>query len=290
MQEIARDIFIEESYPGVVLGALKLNGGVILVDAPYRNEDLLSWRSQINNLRDGSNQLLVMLDTHVDRTIGIHGLEVTVLAHHDAIEIMNLRLSSSRSQDIAPGLNWENKELPGNIRWVVPEMTYTGQVNICWDETPVVVSHQPGAHLAGSWLRDESEKIVFIGDSIITNQPPYIGWADLDIWMDELDWLRSDDFKDYTIVSSRQGEIGQESIETMQEMLTAIKMQVEDIARKKDRVDALKTSSAALLNKFKYDLFTKDRYIDRLIRGLEKYLLRHYSEAAAEPVKKGDVE
>ena len=40
MQEISPKVFIETSYPGVTLGAIDWTHGLILVDAPFRPEDI----------------------------------------------------------------------------------------------------------------------------------------------------------------------------------------------------------------------------------------------------------
>ena len=45
MKEIARDVFIENSYAGVVLGVVRTAHGLIMIDAPFRLEDIKAWKT-----------------------------------------------------------------------------------------------------------------------------------------------------------------------------------------------------------------------------------------------------
>jgi len=45
MEEIAHQVFIEKDFRGVVLGAIILDQGLILVDAPIQTEDILAWKT-----------------------------------------------------------------------------------------------------------------------------------------------------------------------------------------------------------------------------------------------------
>lgn len=278
MEEIANNIFIEQSYPGVVLAVLKLSHGVLMVDAPFRVEDQLTWQAKLMSLGGGVDRLLVMLDTHIDRTLGIRAMETNVLGHENAVEIMRNRPTTARGQDSDAGADWEPFNLPVSIRWAVPDMTYSDQVKIYWDEAPVVVTHQPGSHFAGSWLLYAAEKVIFVGDSVVLGQPPFLAWSELDRWLEDLAWLGSDEFKGYKIVSSRNGVITKRYVEKMAHLLTQIKAVVEDLAGNNNRMDAIIKAVPLLLKKLNFDKELKELYENRLIWGLEQYLRRHYPE------------
>ena len=70
MQEISTNVFIETNYEGVTLGALKWPHGLILIDAPFRQEDIRSWRSSLLNMAGSGNHLLINMDSHPDRLMG----------------------------------------------------------------------------------------------------------------------------------------------------------------------------------------------------------------------------
>jgi len=72
MQEIAPHIFIETAYPGVTLGAISWPHGLILVDSPYRTDDVRVWRTSLLNMSGGIDRILVNLDAHF-RSHPAHG-------------------------------------------------------------------------------------------------------------------------------------------------------------------------------------------------------------------------
>ncbi len=84
MQEIANNIFIETQYPGVTLGAIGRKHGLVLIDAPFRQDDARSWRSALLNLGGGITNIMIQLDAHMDRTMGAKAMECTILSHAEA--------------------------------------------------------------------------------------------------------------------------------------------------------------------------------------------------------------
>ena len=77
MQELAHHVYIETGYAGVTLGAINWSHGLVLIDAPFRAEDARSWRSALLNLGGGVDRLLVNLDAHFDRTLGVRAMDCT---------------------------------------------------------------------------------------------------------------------------------------------------------------------------------------------------------------------
>lgn len=288
MEEIANNIYIDRSFPGVVLGVLKLKHGLLMVDSPFRVKDQLSWRAKMVNLGGGVDKLLVMMDTHIDRTLGINAMEYSVLGHKNAVEILKNRSTTARATDIEAGADWEHYELPLNIQWALPDMTYTEEVSIYWDNETINVSHRPGAHWAGSWLIYEAEKVIFVGDSVVLDQPPFFAWSDIDLWLEELAWLQSDSFVGYKIVSGRNGVVRSESIQGLMAFLSKTKKIVEDLAKKDDLMDQIITVVPDLMDEIDCNQALKGLYENRLMWGLTQYIQRHYSDNKA--VSKGETE
>ncbi len=288
MEEIANNIFIESGFRGVVLGVLKLKHGVLLVDAPFRVEDQISWRAKLLNLGGGVDKLLLMLDTHIDRTLGIHALAYAVLGHKNAVEILRNRTVTSRAQDVDLGGEWVPYELPLNIHWDIPDMTYTNEVYIYWDQQPIIVSHQPGAHWAASWVSCEAEKVVFIGDSVVLGQPPFLAWSDIDLWLEELACLQSKSLNGYKIISGRNGLVRGESIEKMIIYLSKTQEILDDLSYDKDLVDKITPVVPTLLEEIEFNKDLEELYENRLIWGLAQYVKHHHSNEAID--SKGEKE
>jgi len=276
LEEIARNVYIEKKYPGVVLGVLKLNHGILMVDAPFQVNDQQSWRIKVSNLGGGIDKLLVMLDTQIDRVIGIHAMGTNVLAHQNSIEIMNKKPTITRGQDRRMGAEIELFALSASIEWIAPSLTYTDEVFIHWDNTSLLVSHKPGAHIAGSWLRYDSEKVIFVGDSVILSQPPFLAWSDLDRWLEELAYLQTDFFKDYKLISGREGVVSSGSINKLVEFLNRVKVEVKSLLLRENWRDGIPSAVFGLLKHFVFDPKLDTLFRKRLTWGLEQYIQNHY--------------
>jgi hypothetical protein len=275
MEEIANNIFIEQSYPGVVSSVLKLNHGLLLVDGPFRADDYQAWYQKVINLGGGIGQLLIMLDTQKDRLVGTPLGDIPIVAHENALAMIQDTQAVSRTPEMKSGSASEPYDLPQNTRWCMPDMTYQQQLNIHWDDEPVVITHQPGAHLAGSWVRYETERVVFVGDSVVIQQPPFLAYASLERWVDELSWLCSETFKNYKIVSGRNGIVQQKSILKMIDFLELVQNVIEELLVMEDPEEGLTQWVPQLLKKLCYDREKAEVFQQRLAWGLTKLLKRY---------------
>lgn len=272
MKEIANNIFIDQSYPGVVLGALKLSHGLLTVDAPFRANDQQSWRQRLAHLGGGIGQLMVMLDTQSDRVCGLQLCEYPVLAHANALTIIQNLPINPRVPEMQARSTCESHDQSPNVRWRLPDLTYSEQVSIHWDAEPVVISHHPGNHRAGSWVRYEDEKIIFIGDSVVIGQPPFLEWCHLDDWMNDLTWLSSEEFDDYQIISGRDGEIQRDSVLWMIEFLSVIKTHMDVLLSMESPNEAIEKIAEHLLRTYDYEQSLEEQFTNRLVWGLRQLL------------------
>jgi glyoxylase-like metal-dependent hydrolase (beta-lactamase superfamily II) len=276
MEEIAKNVYIEGAYPGVILGAFNFDHGLVMIDAPFRQEDLRSWRASLVNLGGGVDKALIMMDTHIDRTLGIKAMETSVVGHEASVQILKGRPTSARSQEIDAGADWEPFDLPSNIRWAVPDMTFTDSLAIYWEEDPIILTHQPGAHVAACWVRYDAEKVVFIGDSVVINQPPFLAWSDLDTWLAELERLQSDEFDGYQIVNGRNGLIKPKAISKMAAFLTLAKESLDAHSAEGGSLEEVASLTPKLMKHLNINKVYADLYENRMSWGLQQYFEQHY--------------
>lgn len=286
MEEIAENVFIEDVYPRTILGILKLNNGTVMVDLPFRFEDAQSWKAVTNKISNDEKRLLLLLDAHIDRTLTTQAMETNVIVHDNAVDIINNRSSSAKSHELEVGPDWSHNELSPGIRFCKPHMTFSDEISVHWGDEPLVITHKSGAHFAGSWLIYEAQKVVFIGDSVVVDQPPFFAKADLTRWIADLEWLQSDRFKNFKIVSGRNGLIDHQSIRTMSALLSTTKVLIEALVEDEIFLGGISELTSQLIEKIEFDPQQQDRYFYRLNHGLEQYIRRHYSKNA--PEVKGD--
>ncbi len=274
MEKISEHVFIETEFPGVVSGVINLESGMLLIDAPFDQVNQQTWRSKWLDWPGQKEVILVLLDPHLDRTIGISDIAPKILAHENSVEILRNRLISGQSQDIDAGAEWPAGDLPSNLRWVSPDIIFSNTIALHWDKTPIRITHQPGSHSAGCWVHFDAEKVIFVGDSILVNQPPFLAWSDIDTWIEELKWLASDQLKGYKIISGRSGVVKTKSLEKMISFLSAVKDVIEVLPGSRQNEEALDSVISKLLKMLSYDKDFREIYVNRLRWGLTQYMRR----------------
>jgi glyoxylase-like metal-dependent hydrolase (beta-lactamase superfamily II) len=279
MQEIANDIFIETQYPGVTLGAIARKHGLVLIDAPFRQDDARSWRSTLLNHGGGIANIMIQLDAHMDRTMGAKAMECTILSHSEAANAFQNRPASIKAQKTDEGAEWENYNGLGSIRWGTPHITFSDQMFIHWDDRPLKITHRPGISEGSIWVDLAVEKILFLGDAVIINQPPFLVNSNLSLWISHLNELLTPQYQDYFFVGGRNGLISFEDIHDQISFLNETNSQLLDLAARKANPDATKKIVPDLMQKIpkinpeQYNLYAK-----RLAHGLQNYYSNQVKE------------
>jgi glyoxylase-like metal-dependent hydrolase (beta-lactamase superfamily II) len=276
MQVIADQVYIEDQFPGVILGAISLGHGLIQIDAPPSPEDGRSWRAALLSLNTGVERFLVNLDSHPDRTLGVRAMDCTVIAHEKTAQAFRNRPNTFKSQPEETGADWEAVVGLGTIRWAPPEITFTERMVIQWSSVPVVLEHHPGPTAGAVWAAIPASGVVFIGDMAVKGQPPFLANAHLAEWLASIDAFLASEYRNYLIVSSRGGLIGLKEIEAQKALIEDIHQKVESIGKIPDGMDELEAIIPGLVNSFKPSPERLKQYTQRLRHGLRQYYLRRY--------------
>jgi glyoxylase-like metal-dependent hydrolase (beta-lactamase superfamily II) len=285
MQEITHKVFIENSYLGVTLGAVNLPHGLLLIDAPPRPEDVRSWRATLLNLGGGVDRLLVNLDAHTDRTLGVRAMECTVLAHEKTAQVFRNRPTAFKSQDVETGADWELCNGLGSIRWAPPEITFTQHIFIHWDDQPVAVEHHPGAHQGAIWVTVPEEKVCFLGDAVIPGQPPFLASGDLPEWLASLELLLTPAYQEMLLIGGRTGLVTHKQVKAQIDFLRLVETRLAALAAQKASPDVTASLIPELLDGFVVPDLRREQYSQRLKWGLLYYYTRHYRTSALEDVE-----
>ncbi len=277
MHQLKPGIYYEDAYLGVTLGALVFPHGIIMIDAPLRPEDSRGWRSTLINLRGGSSRLLVSLDAHLDRTLGTRAMECTVVAHQSTAQIFRSRPLIFKGQGDDSGSDWETYDDAIGTRWVSPDITFTDQMTLHWGGSPVVLSHHPGPAPGSIWVEIPDAGVLFVGDAVTPNQPPFLAQADLPAWIEALDVLST--YKNHIIVSGRGNMINLDAVRAQQKYLKAIHRSLERLAKRHASSEATENLVNSLLKKTPYSQKYQDQYTLRMQSGLYQYYTRVYRQA-----------
>ncbi|MGB7873020.1 MAG: MBL fold metallo-hydrolase [Anaerolineales bacterium] len=276
MDSISKQVFIEEQYPGVTLGVVSNSHGLIQIDAPPSPEDGRSWRASLMGLGSGPERILINLDSHPDRTLGVRAMDCSVLAHDRTAQVFRNRPSTFKAQSDETGAVWET--LPGltGIRWVPPEITFTLSMTLHWGDTPILLESHPGPHQGAIWVILPEEDVVFVGDAVLKNQPPFLAQANLPVWIESLELLQSKEYSNFTVISGRDGTVSAAVIKSQVDFLKDLYKRLEKLSKRKQKQDMTESLVQPLVSKFKAPAARQKQFSERLRYGLRNYYTRQY--------------
>jgi len=275
MQEISPHIFIETEFPGVTLAVLRCQRGLILIDTPLRIDDTRAWRSMLAGMTGGYERLLVVMDEHFDRTLGIRQLECMTIGHEALSLALKDRPMSFKTQGQESGAEWELVNGLGVVRWAVPDITYSASLNLYWDQFPIYLRSVPGPSLGSTWVELPQQKILFVGDTVIPGAPPFLAAADLPAWQETLEKLLSPTYKGYMLVSGRAGVITSADVKEQSKFLGKVQQQIEKLTGKDNIPHEVEHICLQLLKNFDTKSLGTEHYYSRIFYGLTQYLKRH---------------
>jgi glyoxylase-like metal-dependent hydrolase (beta-lactamase superfamily II) len=282
MQELAKHVYIETTYAGVTLGAINWSHGLILIDSPFKQEDARSWRSSLLNLGGGVDRLLINLDAHFDRTLGSRTMECTIIGHEKMATVFRNRPVTFKTQGAETGAEWELYNGLGSIRWLPPEITFSDEMVIHWDDSPLVLEHRPGPAVEAIWAVLPQQHIAFIGDCVITDQPPFLATADLSKWIETARTLTDPIFQDYLLVSGRAGLVAQQQVRKHIAFLENAHQMTAALAEQKAPAIETEALITPLLKSFEISEGREGQYRQRLRHGLSQYYIRQYMSVGDE--------
>lgn len=275
MQEIYKNIFIEAAYAGVTLGALVLQHGTVLIDAPLRPEDTRAWRALLTNHGSISNRILVNLDSHPDRTLGARAMECSIIAHQKTAQVFRSRPSIFKGQSVESGAEWETYNDAIGTRWAAPDLTFSQKLSLHWGPPDVILEYHPGPAVGSIWAILPEIKIIFVGDTVLYNQPPFLANADITAWQETLDHLQHE-YAGYIIVSGRGGPVPAEAIKQQQAFLKLINKGLEKFARLNNPAEVTEKLIPGLLQHYSFSPHLTEQYAQRLRHGLTEYYARRF--------------
>jgi len=285
MKAIGKHVFIEENYPGVLLGVISRPRGLLQIDAPPSPEDGRTWRASLMGISSGPERLLINLDGHLDRTLGVRAMDCTVLAHEKAAQLFNNRPVAFKPPNEETGAEWETLAGMSGIRWAPPSISFTKETTLDWGGALIRLEHHPGPSLEAIWVILPEEKIAFIGDTVLKNQPPYFSNANIPAWLEALELLKSNEFQGYTIIGGRDGKISDIFINHQIKFLKDTLKRLDRLAARKSAPDATQSLVQPLLRRLKFAAARREQFAQRLRYGLRHYYMRNYKEKNEENKK-----
>lgn len=275
MEEIAPKVYIENRFLGPTVGAFFLPHGTVLVDAPPLPDETRSWRASVANMGSGLDRLLVYLDAHPDRTLGGYLMEIPPIIQEEGARQFRKRSALFKNQPLHLGAAWEMAAPLSGVRWRHPMFTFSDTLSIYLREEPLILAHRPGPAPGASWLIDPLHKLVFVGDAVVQDEPPFFHQADIPLWLETLQRLLTE-HADYLVISSRGGAIPVQTIHLHMEVLTEVHQQLQVLAKRRAPVEATTALLPSILSYYDYPADYQTLFETRLRSGLAMLYTRRY--------------
>ncbi|MEX2144337.1 MAG: MBL fold metallo-hydrolase [Anaerolineales bacterium] len=280
MKKLKARVYFENSYTGATVGAFLFSTDTVLVDAPLKPEDGRAWLADLHKAGANPRRLVINLDSHPDRTLGSQTLEAQVLAHRDVVRQIRRRAAIFKALKQESGSEWEETTGLSGLRWVLPRLTFTDHMTLFFDERELRLESHPGPSAGACWLISPLDKVVFVGDTVVVGEPPFLAQADIRVWLKQLDLLSSKDFRGYTILAGRGGKASTKDLSAMRRLLKDVEARLKPLAKKKSAQADIEKLAAKLAAKFKGSAKRQALYAQRLRHGMQSYFTKRYNPSS----------
>jgi glyoxylase-like metal-dependent hydrolase (beta-lactamase superfamily II) len=274
MRKITTDIYIENKFPAVNLGLIVRGDDLLLIDSPVRLEDGRSWLSQVSEY--GKPRFTVLMDHHPDRILGARDLNMPLVGHALTRQHMAARSDSFKGSTHPIGADTDRLKRITGVSRSIPDLSFKERLKIRMEKDEIDLWHQPGPTPGAIWVLCHDRKVIFLGDAVTVNEPPFVGEADLDSWMKSLDVLRSSHLSSYRLISSRDGLINREDVNSMARFIRKVELRVERLRKAKDPETVSVKAADELLKGYKLSGAREEISRFRLRVGIEDLYRRLY--------------
>jgi glyoxylase-like metal-dependent hydrolase (beta-lactamase superfamily II) len=278
MQKIVRNVYLENKYIGVNLGLVVIGKELLLVDSPLHTEDVNEWFKVISER--GRPKFLVLLDSHPDRVLGSRTLSLPAIAQDQTLTTIREWADTFKGNAHPIGAEADHLKRITGVNNAIPEITFSERMVIHMGGKEIVFLHRPGPRPGSMWMVIPDLSVVFVGDTVTMDEPPYVGVSVIEAWLNNLDELRGSDMKSYTLISSCGGRIDRKDINHMARFLRKVQSRVEKLENDKTRDDEIEHLAIDLMGDFTIRSIQQDLILKRLKTGLLDQSLLQYPDGA----------
>ncbi len=274
MRTLTAGVYLESRYPAVHLAAIASDGEALLIDTPLRTEDAREWMSAIS--AHGQPRHLALLDHHPDRSLGGRGFAVPILAHDLTREVMMTWPDTFKGGARPIGAESDRLKRITGVSKAVPEVTFSDSIMVHVGRRQALLVHKPGPLPGSIWVALGQPKVVFVGDLVSSAEPPFFGDCVIDSWLGSLAELNSRRWREYTVVSSRDGVVTRQDLSAMTRLLERVESRLARVGGRGASHDACATLATQLLRGYKLTGARREQAMVRLQLGLGRLHARLY--------------
>jgi cyclase len=217
MQRIAPTVYIETIYPGVNVGAIATDKGVVCIDTPSRPRDAQDWLDRIRRTIGEPIQYLILTDHQADRVFCasmFHSRGVAQIETQRALQTQTTRFSTPVLETMVARHGLSRKELNG-MPVIRPQISFLEQATLQLGSHRIDLLHVPSATPGTTWVYVHPGRVLFVGDTLVIDQHPPLAEAETSNWLSALAHLQQDELLAEIIIPGRGPRPGKEAIQAL---------------------------------------------------------------------------
>ena len=266
MRKYRTGVLVESRYPGVILGAVPSDDGMLLVDMPLKPEDGRDWIGQLTNT--GRPKYIGLMDQHPDRALGMRTIDLPIVAQDETLQAMRGWPDAFKGSAKPIGAEADSLKRITGMHKAIPSIAFSDELKLDLGDREVLFLHRPGPTAGSMWIVLPEAKIAFIGDTVTVSEPPYVGNAEIEAWIESLEELRKQPFSSYMLISGRDGIVDRNSVNVMARFIRKIPVRLRRLKRKSVPSDAAECVARGLLKDYTVQNARYDLALLRLRSGL----------------------
>jgi glyoxylase-like metal-dependent hydrolase (beta-lactamase superfamily II) len=230
MESLAPNVYVETGYESGTVGAILTADGWLCVDTPPFPRDARHWWTALQNISSRPFLYVVNTGFHRDRVLGNVWFEAPVVAQEAAARKM---------LDLKPGFVTQSaEEMAANdnefveiasLKLVPPQISFDQALTLICGEREIVLKGMPGASTGSLWVVLEVEKVIFTGETTITQRHPRLRGPVSQAWLGVLNDIQDGLYREWTLVPGQGAVQPTPDVGRLIDYLHAVWSRVSDI-------------------------------------------------------------
>ncbi|MFQ5944079.1 MAG: MBL fold metallo-hydrolase [Anaerolineales bacterium] len=241
---------------------------MLLVDMPLKPDDGRDWIGQLSS--SGRPDYLALMDQHPDRALGMRVSDLPIVAQEDTMQAMRSWPDAFKGSAKPIGAEADVLKRITGVHRAIPSISFSDELKLHLGDREVLFWHRPGPTAGAMWVVLPDAEVAFIGDAVTVSEPPYIGDADTEAWIETLDELRSDKLSSYILISGRDGRVDRAAVNAMARFVRKIPVRLKRMKKKGDSTQTAESAAKGLLKDYRVPTVRHDLVLLRLQSGLSK--------------------
>jgi glyoxylase-like metal-dependent hydrolase (beta-lactamase superfamily II) len=228
MEQISPTVYIETGYPGVNVGAIATDGGVVCIDAPSRPQDARDWLDKVRATIGGPIQYLILTDYQGERTLCGGMFHSRGVAHEETQSVLHnyaARFPGPIVENLALRHSLGRKELNGTPV-IHPQVSFCEQATLRVGSHRIDLYHTPSATPGSLWVSINAEGVLFVGDTVVIGQHPPLAEAETTSWLAALERLEREETEAEIIVPGRGPKPDREGVTALRAFIETAQKRV----------------------------------------------------------------